>query len=153
MAKYNESTVQGESWTRSFQIVGSNEYGATPSIRFDEEDVIALSGGKVANSRTGSSVATLLTAENALTEFQLRNPETDEYIDAYAKYQDLFVLIHSLYFHLAKERDMGPQPYPSWTYNEMSQQWEAPVPKPETGMWEWDEANQEWYDVTPSAPA
>ena len=40
-----------------------------------------------------------------------------------------------------------PQPFPSWTLNEQTTEWEPPVPKPE-GMYFWDEENQNWqaYD-------
>lgn len=35
------------------------------------------------------------------------------------------------------------QPYPSWTFNEETFKWEAPVAKPE-GPAAWDEINQRW---------
>jgi len=41
-----------------------------------------------------------------------------------------------------------PQPYPSWTLNEESCIWEAPVPYPdETKPYKWDETNQEWIEL------
>ena len=45
----------------------------------------------------------------------------------------------------------GPQPYPSWTLNESTCQWEPPTPRP--GAWDtWDEATQAWIPGTdPSA--
>ena len=40
------------------------------------------------------------------------------------------------------------QDYPSWTLNEDSCIWEAPVPYPdETKPYKWDELNQEWVEV------
>jgi len=45
---------------------------------------------------------------------------------------------------------IAPKPYPSWTLNETTADWEAPVARPETGTWTWDEANQEWDEVTPA---
>lgn len=153
MPKYNETSVQGESWRRSFQLAGSNEYGKTPYIRFDEETAIAISEGETVTYRNGNSVSAHLLPETALTEFQLRNPETDEYIDSYATYKDLFVLIHSIYFHLAKERDKGPKPHLSWIWNEINQQWESPVPKPEGDYWIWDEEFKQWVDTRPPYPS
>lgn len=44
---------------------------------------------------------------------------------------------------------IAPKPYPSWTLNEETADWEPPVARPEEGMWTWDEANQEWDEVTP----
>lgn len=38
-----------------------------------------------------------------------------------------------------------PQPYPSWTLNEFSCLWEAPVPYPTDGnRYVWDETTQSW---------
>lgn len=36
-----------------------------------------------------------------------------------------------------------PKPYPSWTFNEETFKWEAPVSKP-NGPAAWDEASQTW---------
>jgi len=42
---------------------------------------------------------------------------------------------------------IAPKPYPSWTLNEETADWEAPVARPEEGMWAWNEATQEWDEV------
>ncbi len=43
----------------------------------------------------------------------------------------------------------APQPYPSWTLNETTWTWEAPVPMPTDGnMYTWDEATTNWIEVT-----
>lgn len=42
---------------------------------------------------------------------------------------------------------VAPQPYPSWTLNEETADWQAPVAKPEGHNWTWDEANQQWDEV------
>ena len=42
-----------------------------------------------------------------------------------------------------------PQPYPSWTLNESTGLWEAPLPHPDgDGVYSWDEDTQEWVPVT-----
>ena len=42
----------------------------------------------------------------------------------------------------------APQPYPSWTLNEDTCYWEAPVPMPtDDKMYTWNEDNQEWTEV------
>jgi hypothetical protein len=49
------------------------------------------------------------------------------------------------------ERDAfyAPQPYPSWTLNETTCQWEAPVAYPDDGnMYTWNESDQTWDEVT-----
>jgi|SRR6056300_741605 hypothetical protein len=41
-----------------------------------------------------------------------------------------------------------PQPYPSWTLNETTCRWEAPVECPNDGnMYEWNEITQAWDEV------
>lgn len=42
-----------------------------------------------------------------------------------------------------------PQPYPSWTLNETSCLWEAPVAYPSDGkMYNWNESTTGWVEVT-----
>jgi hypothetical protein len=42
-----------------------------------------------------------------------------------------------------------PQPYPSWTLNEDTCQWESPVPYPtDDKRYEWDEETTNWIEVT-----
>jgi len=42
-----------------------------------------------------------------------------------------------------------PQPFPSWTLNEDTCQWEAPVPYPsDNKMYEWDEDIINWIEIT-----
>jgi hypothetical protein len=38
----------------------------------------------------------------------------------------------------------APQPYPSWTLNEDTCQWEAPISKPVDQPCMWNEENQSW---------
>ena len=43
-----------------------------------------------------------------------------------------------------------PQPFPSWTLNESTFQWEAPVPKPDTTTgkyYDWIEDDGEWVEI------
>lgn len=46
-----------------------------------------------------------------------------------------------------KDRDafIEPKPYPSWTLNEETCMWEAPIPKPD-GHFYWDEEKVAWID-------
>ena len=42
-----------------------------------------------------------------------------------------------------------PQPFPSWTLNETTWTWDAPVPMPtDDKMYTWDEATTNWVEVT-----
>jgi len=50
-----------------------------------------------------------------------------------------------------EERDafIPPKAYPSWTLNEESCQWEAPIAHPSNGsIYKWDEDDQEWVWVS-----
>jgi hypothetical protein len=43
-----------------------------------------------------------------------------------------------------------PKPYASWTLNEDTCIWEAPIPMPTDGkMYGWDEATHNWVEITP----
>ena len=42
-----------------------------------------------------------------------------------------------------------PKPYPSWTLNESTCSWEAPVAYPDDGkIYEWDEETTDWVEAT-----
>jgi len=44
-----------------------------------------------------------------------------------------------------------PQPYPSWTLDTDTCNWQAPVPYPNDGhIYEWDEATQQWVLIDPT---
>ena len=40
-----------------------------------------------------------------------------------------------------------PSPYPSWTLNETTCQWEPPVAVPESGFYNWNEETQTWDEI------
>ena len=43
---------------------------------------------------------------------------------------------------------IAPKPFPSWTLNEDTTEWEAPVARPTgDGMYIWNEADQEWTEA------
>lgn len=53
-------------------------------------------------------------------------------------------------FNYDAQRDafIAPQPFPSWTLNETTCRWEAPVPYPTDGKrYRWDEATLAWVLV------
>ena len=45
-----------------------------------------------------------------------------------------------------EQRDafIPPRPFPSWTLNEDTCRWDAPIPRPESGNYVWDESIQRW---------
>jgi hypothetical protein len=51
-------------------------------------------------------------------------------------------------YDAARDAFIPPQPYPSWTLNEDTCQWESPVPYPtDDKMYEWDEATTNWKEI------
>lgn len=59
-------------------------------------------------------------------------------------------------YNAEAQRFYPPRPYDSWTLNEETWEWEAPVPMPtDEPFYIWDEANQVWLvdPVNPPLPA
>jgi hypothetical protein len=46
-----------------------------------------------------------------------------------------------------KDAFIPPQPFASWTLNETTCLWEAPVPMPEEGQYIWNESITNWTEV------
>jgi len=42
---------------------------------------------------------------------------------------------------------IAPKPYPSWTLDEDTCLWEAPVAYPDSGIHTWDEENRQWVEA------
>ena len=46
-----------------------------------------------------------------------------------------------------------PKIFPSWVLNEETALWNAPIPRPSEGAWEWDEQNMTWIELlVPNPP-
>ena len=106
MSKYNNTDVVGESWVRSNKVFCTNLYGQNPTIYYEEE-LFNFTDGKVVNSNYSPMIPAneTFTPETANTEFQLISPITEELLNKTATYEDVYVLLHSLYFHLVSKRD------------------------------------------------
>ena len=51
-------------------------------------------------------------------------------------------------YDTARDAFIAPKPYPSWVLDEATCWWVAPVPRPATGQWQWNEATVSWVEVT-----
>jgi hypothetical protein len=40
-----------------------------------------------------------------------------------------------------------PQPYLSWIKDEVNKVWMAPIAKPDSGLWSWDEPTLSWVEL------
>ncbi|MFC7460747.1 hypothetical protein [Hydrogenophaga defluvii] len=102
MSNYREQAISGQKWVRSNSVQISNPYQGLPVVRFGEEEIAVLSDGKTIN--TPLEGLTEPFTDPAKT-FPLLNPVTGEALGATASYQDVYVLLHSLYIALAVARD------------------------------------------------
>ena len=103
MQNYKETNVTGTSYVRACEVTVSNVLDGYKGIMYVEEEVSVL-GEKIMRENVGA-LHQEFTAENASTEFPLLNPVTNEPIGATATFQDVYVLLFSLYYHLAAQRD------------------------------------------------
>lgn len=46
----------------------------------------------------------------------------------------------------ARDEFVLPQPYSSWTLDD-NNDWQPPIPKPENGLYEWNESTQSWNEL------
>lgn len=99
---YKETTVTGSSWVRANSVTVHNPLGGTGAIRFNEERVIVLEDKTI--SEPVGSVQDRLTEDKRSKVFDLKHPETLEVVGQ-ATYEQVYLLLHSLYLHLAAERD------------------------------------------------
>lgn len=54
-------------------------------------------------------------------------------------------------YNEALDAFVAPKPFASWTLNNTTAEWEAPVPMPSDGkMYSWDEANTTWVEAQSS---
>jgi len=52
-------------------------------------------------------------------------------------------------YDATRDAFIPPQPYPSWTLDEDTCLWEAPVAYPDDGnMYQWNETDQQWDEIT-----
>ena len=47
-------------------------------------------------------------------------------------------------YDAVRDSFIAPKPYLSWVLDEATCKWGAPVPRPATGWWKWDEATLGW---------
>lgn len=101
---YKQTAVVGESWVRAHRVVIDNTYDKTPIIDFAEEEVTALASGTVVK-RELDHLVQMLPGEAMQTTFAVLDPLTSEATGEVATFMDVYVLLHSLYYHFANARD------------------------------------------------
>lgn len=102
MSDYRETSVSGTSYTRGRSLYFENPLGSNPSLLVREETVINLADRVI--TEPAGEIRKVVT--DLSVEFPIRNPATNEIIEGQTMtYQDLYVGLFSLYWHLALERD------------------------------------------------
>lgn len=103
MSNYKETTLAGTSYVRADRVTINNGL-ESKGIVFNEVELINLSNGETMTKNYGS-VSESFSADNALTAFDLLDPESGADLGVTMTYQELYVAVYSLYFKLALERD------------------------------------------------
>lgn len=106
MPDYNESQVAGHVWQRAHQIVIDNVRGTPPTIRFDEERVVAFEDGTEIRNPLGSLVVPFDPAK----QVPLLNPLTGEPTSTSISHGEVYAIIYSAYIAAASERDAALAP-------------------------------------------
>jgi hypothetical protein len=101
MPDYKESVIDGLTWQRCSQIVVDNPRDGAPSVRFDEEEILALADGREVRRALG----TLTQPFDPAQEIPLRNPATSELTGEIATYGAAYALLYSAYMAAAEARD------------------------------------------------
>ena len=105
MPDYKEAAVTGTSWQRCCQIVIDNPRNAVPTVRFDEESVMAMSDG----TEVRRTVGNLALPFDPAKLIPLRDPATGELTGDVSSYGMAYVLLYSAYLAAATERDTPPE--------------------------------------------
>lgn len=100
MPNYLESDIIGTEYRRARFLQISNERNCTPNILIFEERVIQFD-----NETIGQDIDRLHCQFSPETEFPIIDPMTGEPTENTATHQEVYVLLNSLYRHLAAERD------------------------------------------------
>jgi hypothetical protein len=110
MSTYAESTVTGQAWQRCCQIVIENRRGVQPTVRFEEERVVALDTGE----ELRKPAAGITLDFDPAREIPLRDPATGEPTGESTTYGAAYAVLYSAYIAAALERDarLNPSPAP-----------------------------------------
>lgn len=107
MSNYQQTDLSGTAYTRSNSVNIANPLNGVKAISFMEEQVVNLGDEQLIRPQGG--IQEPFTPENIKEAFELLNPLTSQPIGQKMTYEQLYVAIHSLYFHVAKKRDKAKE--------------------------------------------
>lgn len=105
MPDYKASEIAGTTWQRCRQVVLDNPIGGTPTVRFDEQEILAIDGREI--KRPAGSLSLPFDPARSIP---LRDPETGDLTGDIASYGDAYALIYSAYIAAALARDEAAAP-------------------------------------------
>lgn len=103
MTDYKQTNIAGTAYTRANKVIVDNPLNGVKAITFVEEQVVNLGNEQLIRPQGG--IQEPLTADNMGTEFPLLNPLDGTPVGLSMTYEQVYVALHSLYFHVAKKRD------------------------------------------------
>ena len=106
MANYKETQIAGTQWTRSFRVIIDNPLDQTPRIIFMEQQATVLNDGKLLVQPSGHIERQF----DPSGRIELINPTDNQPLGQTVTQTDLYVILHSLYYKLATERDASLVP-------------------------------------------
>ena len=101
---YKETSVSGSKWQRAATIVFYNPHAGVPSVTFNEEELAVV--GEDTYTKSVGTLSAQFTDPSV--SFNLLNPADNTTVIGSATYQDAYVMLLSLYLHLANLRDTPP---------------------------------------------
>ena len=102
---YKEMNGQATKWRRACVVTISNPLNRTPTVAFQEQDVLSFDGEHTVLPGQPGSVSTTFDPAGSIA---LLNPETGEPLGQSLPQSTLYVALYSLYMHLAAQRDAQP---------------------------------------------
>jgi hypothetical protein len=102
MSNYREEEITGSKWRRSHFVSIENPLVGEKAVTFHEQMARQTSDGELQVKDAGSLRQSF---DDPSVVFDLRSPLDDSLLGATATYQDVYVILHSLYLHLASQRD------------------------------------------------
>lgn len=106
MPNYKETPITGTSYMRASRVVCDNNEN-NRSVQFLEESVMIMSSGEKLAVPAGG-VTQHLTADNCDTAFPLLDADGTP-TGGTATFTDVYLLLMSLYYHVATQRDINNQ--------------------------------------------
>jgi len=104
MPHYSEQPASGASWQRAYKVTIDNGLHTIPVVTFYEAEVVSTELGTLSQHKGHLSES----FSDPTVAFPLLNVETGEETGM-ATYQDIYVILYSLYRYLAKRRDTPPE--------------------------------------------